>query len=105
MNAYVPSLSVWEKIKPMIPDFESSYDGKFFEKHALLVLFGEKSDGASYTVESAAVFPTGDTLCVSIYADLGSPEGSAPAVMTEWVVVIETDNNLPFSGIEVTTNF
>lgn len=105
MNAYVPSLAVWEEIKPLLPKFQSNYDEKFFERKALLVLFGEKGTGESGTIESAAIDTDGYKMFVTINAKAADPGDSAPTVMTEWVVVIETDKNLSFSNIEVTTNF
>lgn len=105
LNAYVQSLTVWDEIKPLLPKFESNYDEKFFERKALLVLFGEKGTGESGTIESAAIDTDGYKMFVTINAKAADPGDSAPTVMTEWVVVIETENNLSFSNIEVKPNF
>ena len=105
LNAYVPSLTVWEEIKPLLPKFQSNYDEKFFERKALLVVFGEKGTGDSGEVESAEIDTDGDKMFVTINAKAADPGDSAPTVMTEWVVVIETENDLPFSDIQVITNF
>lgn len=102
MNAYVESVTVWNQISPLIPKFTKAYDNEFFRRNALLVFFGEKGNGGGGKLESAKVTLDNGTLHVELQQEKTS--GEAAAVMTEWVVVLEIENNIGFSEIVVDAN-
>lgn len=102
MNAYVESVTVWNQISPLIHDFPKTYDNEFFRTKALLVVFGEKGNGDGGKLESAKVILDNRTLRIELQQAKSS--GAAAAVMTEWVVVLEINNDIGFSEIEVDAN-
>jgi len=105
MNGYVNSLFGWEKIKPLVPNFNDGYDGSFFEHNALLVFFGEKNNGARDNIESTQVMLKDAELQVTILFEKPDMNASAPCVMAEWVIILEIENNIQFSALTMKTGW
>ena len=104
MNAYIESVTTWNQISLLIHDFPKTYDEEFFRSKSLLVVFGEKGHGGGGTLESATVTLTGGVLNINLQEKVVTGDYSVPDVMTEWVVVLEIENNLLIHDITVTTN-
>lgn len=105
MNAYIPTLQVWEEIKRLLPSFESDYDEQFFEQNALLILFGERGSCENRKIDSVEVLLNDYTINVTISAEKLPPDVSVPTAMANWVVVLEIENNVAFSNISVNAIF
>lgn len=105
MNAYIPTLQIWENIKPLLPSFESNYDENYFAENALLVLFGERGTCENRKIESVDVTLSNHTITVTIFAEQLGFDVGAPTAIAEWVVVLEIENNIAFSNIVVNAVF